>query len=122
MKCRPSGRNDGIACCVSPRDRSGIVRGEAADPPAAETRIRPPVAWPKMITPSRFHEPPTIFVLISHIVSAGPPEMGIFLSFPPASKAMYRLSGDQKKGGTRFDSEPGRGRGSSESRARTQTR
>ena len=81
----------------------------AAVPPLAETCIRPPTEFPKMITPSRFHEPPTTSPGTSQIVSAGPPEMAIFLSVLPPSNAINRLSGDQKNGGNAGDSEPNKG-------------
>src|ERR1700677_4111610 len=121
MKCRPSGRNDGKTCWISPRDGSSVVRGDA-DPPFAETRVMPPGDCPKMITPSWFHEPPTATPDKSQRVSAFPPKIPIFLSLLPASNAMYRLSGDQEKGGSFVDSEPAMGRASSESMERTQMR
>src|SRR5271154_5726951 len=121
MKCRPSGRNDGRTCWISARDVSRVVSGDAG-PPFAETRIMTPGDCPKMITSSRFHEPPTAKPGESHRVSAGPPEISIFLSFPPESNAMYRLSKDQINGARTDDSEPGSGRDSSESRERIHRR
>src|SRR5271170_2853630 len=60
---------------------------------------------------------------MSHKVCAGPPEISIFCSFPPASNTTYRLSGDQKGGGkmAAVDSESGRGCASSEFRERIHT-
>src|SRR5271163_487925 len=121
MKCRQSGRNDGRTCWISPREGSSVVSDDA-DPPFAETRMIPPGACPKIITPSWFHEPPTARLDKSQRVSAFPPKIPIFLSLPPPSNAMYRLSGDQKKGGLLYASEPAIGRASSESMERIQMR
>src|SRR6516165_3905769 len=47
-----------------------------------------------MITPSRLQVAPRLFEA-SHRVRGGPPEISIFLSFPPAKNPRKRLSGDQ---------------------------
>ena len=54
---------------------------------------------------------------MSHRVSAGPPPISIFFSFPGEKNAMKRLSGDQK--GSRAPSVPGKIRAAIESRSRT---
>src|ERR1700733_896260 len=108
-------------CWISPRDGSSVVSGDA-DPPFAETRMMLPAACPKMIAPSRFHEPPTGKPDKSQRVSAFPPKIPIFLRLLPPSNAMYRLSGDQKKGGSFVVSEPAMGRASNESMERVQMR
>src|ERR1700683_3281930 len=74
-----------------------------------------------MITPSLFHDPPTPIRFRLHTVSAGPPEISIFSSFPPESNAMNLLSGDQNNM-LPTDSVPGIGRISSEFRARIHMR
>ena len=52
------------------------------------------VAPVNRITSSVFHVPGGP-VLASQIVVTAPPDASIFLSLPPARKAMARLSGDQ---------------------------
>ena len=76
------------------------------------------------MSPSRFHEPPTATLQgRSHSVCGRPPETSSFLSLPPASNATNRPSGDQNGGGAVPPvSVPGRGRTSSESMARIQSR
>jgi hypothetical protein len=64
-------------------------------PPAAETRLSPPVALPKIITPSRVHAPPRTKGIPSQRTWGRPPEISIFLSLPSAKNARNRLSGDQ---------------------------
>ena len=92
------------------------VTGVATPPAAGARMIRP---LPKMMSPSRFQAPPRTETGASQIVCGRPPAGSIFLSLPPASNAMNRLSGDQK-GGVSAPSVPGRGRGSRESIARIQ--
>src|SRR5437868_6435738 len=72
----------------------------------------------KRITPSFPHEP-SAPVVASQIVCGGAPETSTFFSFPSATKATWRLSGDQNG---RYDapSVPGAGRGSRDSSARIQ--
>ena len=98
------------------------VAGETA-PPFSETRSRPPATLPRMMSPWRFHDPPIAGAVNSHKVCVGPPAMFNFLSTPPASKAMNRLSGDQKNGGAcGATSDPSSGRTSSESIVRKYNR
>src|SRR6476661_1417606 len=96
-KCFPSGTKTGVECPVSWRDTLIVVSGEAA-PPAADTRHVPPPKLPKMMTPSRFHEPPVMKpLLISQIVCGGPPDTSTFISLfsaSPPGNATNRLSGD----------------------------
>src|SRR5262249_11726632 len=66
-----------------------------------------------------FHVPPR-GVAASDNVSAGPPVAEIFFSFPCAKNPMFLPSGDQN--GNNAPSVPMRGRDSSESNGRTQTR
>ena len=58
------------------------------------------------MTLSRLQAPPRPWGA-SHNETGGPPATGIFFSFPPAKKAMNRLSGDQK--GKLAESVPGSG-------------
>src|SRR5579862_3984007 len=69
------------------------------------------------MTPSRFQVPPPS-AGEAVMVSAGPPVAGTFLS-EPASKAMKRLSGDQK--GAQASSVPGSGCAVGESKSRSQS-
>jgi len=75
-------QDNGRTWTPSLRDGSIAVSGDAT-PPDAETCIMPLMLSAKTITPSRFHEPPTMFPCTSHIVCAGPPEISIFASLPP---------------------------------------
>src|SRR6266496_1012674 len=95
-KCFPSGRKTGVEWPVSWRDTLIAVTGEAA-PPRADTRHVPPPKLPKMMTPSRFHDPPVMMPLISQIVCGGPPDASTFISLfsaSPPGNATNRLSGD----------------------------
>src|SRR5262249_29423113 len=67
-----------------------------AAPPVAGTRQIPLLGRLKMITSSRFHEPPD--PAAAHSVCAGPPDTSIFFNSSSAKKPMNRLSGDQKGG------------------------
>src|SRR5438552_4430141 len=61
----------------------------------------------------------------SHSVCTAPEETSIFFSLPPASKATYRLSGDQNgkcRIPFRLVSEPARGLASTESKVRIHNR
>src|SRR5262249_61195939 len=77
-------------------EESITVTCEAA-PPDSSTRQIPLLARAKMITPSRFQEPPR-GPAAAHNVWAGPPDASIFFRFSSAKKPMNRLSGDQKGG------------------------
>src|SRR3979490_941876 len=78
---------------------------------------------PTMMSPSRFHDPPTATDERSHKVCGGPPDTSSFFSLPPLSNARKRLSGGQKGGGAgNAASDPERNRTSSESIARIQSR
>src|SRR5579864_2956471 len=100
-KCRPSGKKDGSSCERSFRDGSSTVNCVAV-PPVAGSFHKPPRLFPKMITPSRFQEPPIGGDGRSHKDSAAPLLMSAFLSFTPLPEnTTERLSGDQKKGGAR---------------------
>src|SRR5262245_9107035 len=89
-KWRPSGKNDG---------KFAIVTGATCDaaPPVSDMRQIPLLGREKMITPSRFQEPPRD-PAAGHSVRAGPPDASIVFSLSSAKKPMNRLSGDQKGG------------------------
>ena len=63
-----------------------------AMPPVSRTRNRPPAMLPTMMSPSRFHEPPTATPGRSHKVCGGPPDTSSFLSFRrhPTRRTDYR--------------------------------
>ena len=76
-KCLPSGRKDGRRCVLSPREESTCVTTDAG-PPEAAHRMRPPFAFPTMITSPRFHAPPTANSGRSHTFCGAPPRTSIF--------------------------------------------
>src|SRR5260370_34164864 len=88
---------------------------------AGETRSKL-CTVPKMIVPSRFHDPPRGTAVRSQMVWGGPPETSIFLSFIAAPYATNRLSGDQKSVTETAGSESGRGWALRESSVRSQQR
>src|SRR5262245_61701349 len=121
-KWRPSGRKEGSMWNSSFREGSSVVTGDVA-PPVSRTCNKPPVMFPTMMSPLRFHAPPTATLGRSHKVCGGPPNRSSFLSLPPASNATNLPSGDQNGGGVdSLASEPGRERTSSESIERIQRR
>ena len=95
MKCRPSGRNRGPPWPTSWRDAIQTRQRRGA-PPRAETRSRPPSAWPSTMTSSRFQAAPPHPRGTSPIACGAPPSMSIFFSLPPLpTNPMNRLSPDQ---------------------------
>src|SRR5689334_5085624 len=78
-KCRPSGKNCGQRCVVSPA--VGRVTTVACPPPAGHS-IKPGPLAPKRITPSWFQDPPCAMVGISQTVCGGPPAISIFFNLP----------------------------------------
>src|SRR4029453_17294202 len=116
-KCRPSGRNDGNLCALSPRDASGVVTADAW-PPEAMTLKTPPARLPNRMTPSRFHVPPRNNEGASQTVLTPPPETSTVLILPAAENPMVRLLVDQN--GCEPPSVPAIGCASSAPSGRTQ--
>jgi hypothetical protein len=79
---------------------------DVASPPAAETRDSGArFSDAKMMLPSSPHDPPRGF-FASQMTTGDPPSTEIFLSLPPAKKAIDRLSGE--KNGDAASSVPAR--------------
>ena len=115
-KCRPSGRNEGNRCVVSPwREGSTTVTGSPRTPPLETRAIPACVSGANRITPLAPHVPPRASAAEAIVIGA-PPSRSSFLSLPSAKNASSRLSGDQK--GKRAPSDPGMICGVVESRAR----
>src|SRR5690242_12787173 len=97
---RPSGRNCGQDCLVSPAAVSIAVTGVGAPPDAGARISGLPLPREYTITPPAFQVPPSPPVARSlansQTVAGEPPETLIFLTLSSAKNPMNWLSGDQK--------------------------
>src|SRR5262245_29649105 len=96
-KCRPSGRNAGCQCALSPRLWSSVVTGVGRPPSAATLNSRRPVE--NMIVLVALQVLPTISksgAVQTQMVAGDPPAVSIRLIVPRETNPIVRLSGDQK--------------------------
>src|SRR5579859_5307221 len=92
-KNRPFGSNTGLPCCVSPSDRSTVVRS-AGDPPDAGT-CHTPCDDPNRILPSSVQAAPRGGAG-SQIITGDPPAISTRHNLASAHQPTDLLSGDQK--------------------------